>query len=129
MSQSGAAKVFIGKASVTEAQALKARLAGAGFEIALVHNEATCGRGCATQVEVWAHPDDLEAIAGFLGEEWAKTCESMGYDHALATAVFDPDAATATCPACATTFPTSSTRCPECDLNFDFAPVDEPKRC
>lgn len=37
---------------------------------------------------------------------------------AAARSVVDFDADEATCPACGTAFPTSTTRCPECDLNF-----------
>ena len=39
-------------------------------------------------------------------------------ERSAARAVVDFDAPEAACPACGTTFPTSSTRCPDCGLNF-----------
>lgn len=39
-------------------------------------------------------------------------------ERAAAHNVVDFDAEEATCPACGTAFPTTATRCPECDLNF-----------
>ena len=112
-------KVLLGKASLLEAQTLKSRLARAEIEVALIHNGSTCTSGCQVQVEIWAHPDDTAEIARLMADEHRRVLSDMGYDITLADAVFDPAAATATCPACAATFPTTSTCCPECDLHFD----------
>lgn len=116
---SEAAKVLLGKAEIKSAEALRAKLGKLGIEVALVHNEITCGRGCAVQVEVWAHPDDLPEIQRSLDAERQKIFEDMGYDARLAEAVFDKAAGTATCPACGTSFATSHSECPECGLCFE----------
>ena len=112
-------KLLLGKAAIAEAQILKAKLASQGFEIALVHNEASCGKGCAPQVEVWAHPDDAPSIAQFLGEDRLRLLESMGYNAQLANEVFDPSSESAVCPACGTTFATTNSSCTDCGLTFD----------
>jgi ribosomal protein S27AE len=116
---SEAAKVLLGKAEIKSAEALRAKLGKLGIEVALVHNEVTCGRGCAVQVEVWAHPDDLPEIQRSLDAERQKTFADMGYDARLAEAVFDKAAEAATCPACGTSFATSHSECPECGLCFE----------
>ena len=112
------AKVLLGTLGVTEAQQLKNSLAKHGFEIAVVHNHASCKTGCSPQVEVWANSEDasdiLQTISAKQRSEWA----SNGYDVALADNVYNPEAAEATCPACGTTFATTLTTCPECGLCF-----------
>lgn len=110
-------KQLIGKASVQAATALKGRLASDGIEVVLVHNAATCGRGCGgNEVEIWAHPADVPDIAGLLDGARRAELSSMGYDPQLADQIFDPSAESAVCPACGTQFKTSSIDCPECGL-------------
>lgn len=113
------AKVLLGKLEVKAAEAIRAKLGKLGIDVALIHNEITCGRGCAVQVEIWAHPDDLVTIQQQFAAERLKIFEDMGYDPQLAEAVFDPAAETAICPACGTSFATTLTECPECGLCFE----------
>jgi len=49
-----------------------------------------------------------------------KEHEEHGLDDVARAAArpVDFDAPEATCPACGTTFPTTSPRCPDCGLNF-----------
>jgi hypothetical protein len=116
---STADKVMIGKAPVAAANSLKMRLAALDIEVALAHNHATCSSGsCGTQLEVWAHKDDVAEIQRLLEGQWRAQMEAMGYDPELATKVFDPEQEKATCPACATEFSTAQSECPECGLNF-----------
>lgn len=116
-------KVLLGKLEVKAAEGLRAKLNKLGIHVLLIHNEVTCGRGCAVQVEVWAHPNDLAVIKNTLDTERLKMFEDMGYDPKLAEAVFNPDAPTAICPACGTSFETSRTECPECGLCFESPEV------
>lgn len=118
-----AAKVLLGKASQADAERLRAKVAQQGISLALVHNAVTCKSGCGIQLEIWAHPADLDGIKELLAAEWQATAASLGYDPALAEAVYDPDAAEATCPACATVFATTLTECPDCGLHFS-GPAD-----
>lgn len=112
-------KMLIGKASTQAAASMKTRLASHGIEVALVHNAATCGKGCGgNEVEIWAHPTDAPDIAKLLDGAWRAELASMGYDPQLADQIFDPSAEHAVCPACATQFSTAATECPECGLCF-----------
>lgn len=113
-------KALIGKAPLTTANLLKARLAKEDIEIALAHNSATCSTGgCGPgEVEIWAHKDDVEDIQKLLESQWRAQMEAAGHDPNLAAVVFDPGQDKATCPACATEFSTKLTECPECGLCF-----------
>ena len=113
-----ATKVLLGTASYAEAQALKRKLEGHAVEVALHHNQATCGGGCSVKLEIWANAADVDMIGRILGDEQKAMLERMGYDPNLAAAVFDVTQAEATCPACATRFATTSNECPECGLCF-----------
>ncbi len=111
-------KVLLGKLGVPEAQHLKNSLAKHGFEIAVIHNHASCNKGCSPQVEVWANSEDvtdiLQTVSAAQRAEWA----GNGYDAELANQVFDPDASEATCPACGTKFSPTQASCPDCGLCF-----------
>lgn len=113
------AKVLLGKAEIKSAELMRAKLQKQGIAVALVHNEVSCGKGCAVQVEVWAHPDDLPAISQIMQAERNQTFAEMGYDASLAEHVFDREAASAVCPACGTNFATTHSECPECGLCFE----------
>lgn len=112
------AKVIIGKASRAEAEALRSRVANHGISLALVHNASTCSSGCSTQLEIWAHPDDIASIHEIVNADWHSAVVSNGYDPQLASAVFDSGAAVVTCPACANVFTPSFPECPDCGLQF-----------
>lgn len=115
---SPAQKVLLGTANYQDAQVLKRKLEAHAIDIALVHNQATCGGGCSVKVEVWSNAADAAAIGAILAAERGRELESMGYDLSLADQVFDPSRAEATCPACGTSFATSCHECPDCGLSF-----------
>jgi len=111
-------KFHLATLPVAAAEALKSKLALAGIDIALIHNEQSCKSGCAVQVEVWSHPDDVAEIARIAEAERSAHYQEVGYDPSLANSVFDPSREEATCPACGTNFATTLTSCPDCGLSF-----------
>lgn len=115
---SNEAKVLLGKATIQDAERLRARVDKEGISLALVHNAVTCSTGCSPQLEIWAHPEDVMHIKSILAADWQATAASLGYNTALAEAVYDKDSAVATCPACATVFETKFSECPDCGLHF-----------
>lgn len=116
---SNAEKTLLGRAPIAAATTLKTKAAASGIEVVLAHNAQTCSSGkCGTEVEIWAHADDVAEITKLVGDSWRKEMEAMGYDPNLASHVFDPEQDSATCPACATVFSTKQTECPECGLCF-----------
>src|SRR5262245_10398661 len=123
-----ATKVLLGTVSYNEAHALKRKLEAHAIEIALVHNQATCGGGCSVKLEVWSNAADVDAIGRILGAEHVAELERMGYDPRLAAEVFDASRAEATCPACATRFSTALAECPDCGLCFG-PPAEAKKGC
>lgn len=118
-------KLMLGTLAAPQATALKNRLAKAGIEVALVHNQVTCNKGCALQLEVWAHPADTSEISKLLSHDAVDEMTSMGYDPKLLGQVFDASAEEVTCPACGATFKPTTDSCPECELCFGVP--DAPK--
>ena len=123
------AKVVIGKAARAEAEALRSRVAHHGIQVALVHNASTCSSGCGTELEIWAHPDDIAGIQEIVKADWHSALTSNGYDPQLASAVFDSSAPVVTCPACAMVFTPSYPECPDCGLQFASPAQDASGRC
>jgi len=111
-------KIMLAKIGTSEGQHLKNSLAKHGFEIALVHNHESCKTGCSPQVEVWVHPEDAQDILQTLTQAQRDEWADNGYDAKLAENVFDPEAESATCPACGTQFSTKQSACPDCGLCF-----------
>jgi hypothetical protein len=111
-------KVLLGKLGTAEGQHLKNSLSKHGFEIALVHNHESCKTGCSPQVEVWVHPEDANEILQTMTESQRAEWESNGYDVSLANQVYNPEAESATCPACGTAFSPTLNTCPDCGLCF-----------
>jgi hypothetical protein len=122
------AKIMVGTLGLRDAEHLRARMSREGIEILTVHNRATCTSGCSTTVEVWVHPADLSDIQRLMAEARQKELEGLGADPQLIDQVYDPDQATAVCPACGTEFETSSDACPDCGLGFALPPGATAKR-
>jgi len=112
------AKVMLGTMPMREGEILRDRLAGVGVTVALAVNHASCTTGCAPSYEVWVHPEDMPEVRSFMLADRAAKLADLGVDPAALDAVFDPSQAEATCPACGTVFPTTSSECPECGLGF-----------
>ncbi len=98
--------------------AMCAFLRSAGIDAALVRPPADCSTGCSPKVWLAVATPQLAEAARVLQEQ--KEQEERQLDEAgrAAAQIVDFDAAEATCPACGTAFATTSTRCPECGLNF-----------
>lgn len=111
-------KVLIGSADFFEAKRLRSELEQIGIEIELMSHPEKCGTGCKPTLEMYAKASDLQAIQSFLDTERQKTLEGLDVPMNLDSIVFDPEKASATCPACTTEFSTKLAECPECGLSF-----------
>ena len=112
--------VLLGESSFTEAKRLKALLAEIGIELHLASDPEKCTtQNCSPKLLLHAKSGDLPKIQEFFAAEKLKSHSGLDFDRALVeNAVFDPEKETATCPACATTFSTTQTACPDCGLVF-----------
>ena len=101
---------------LAEAKAFQDDLLKEGVELVLNHNEQTCSRGCSVTVEVLGYEKDLPKIVEKYENNYKKLLDGLDVNWEAVNSVFDPNKATATCPACATEFATTNTECPECGL-------------
>lgn len=119
---SEAHRVHLGSSEFNEAKRLQALLEERGVEISLISEPHSCGPkskgGCKITVEVYAHEIDVPKIREFLQEQKAKALDGLDVDASLLEEVYDPEQATARCPACGTQFSTTSAECPDCGLVF-----------
>jgi rRNA maturation endonuclease Nob1 len=99
-----------------EAKNFQDQLKEKGVTIRLEHNEKTCTRGCTVTVEVLGREQDLPIVAEVYQNNFAKLLNGHEVNLDIINSVFDPSKETAICPACGTSFATSSTECPECGL-------------
>lgn len=99
-----------------DAKDLQDQLLKKGVEIVLNHNDQTCKRGCTITVEVLGFEKDLPTISEIYTKNFQKLTEGHNVNWEQMNAVFDPNQAEATCPACGFTFSTAKTECPDCGL-------------
>ncbi|MBD66304.1 MAG: hypothetical protein CME62_13925 [Halobacteriovoraceae bacterium] len=99
-----------------DAKSLQDQLKARGVEIILNHNDQTCTRGCAVTVEVHGSENDLPVISEIYTQNFQKLAEGHDVNWERMNAVYDPNQAEATCPACGFTFSTSQSECPDCGL-------------
>ncbi len=120
MSENTEGKVLIGVIEINEAKRLKEKLLKKNLSVELIHNDETCKKSYVSKVEVWAQEEDLEKVQRVIHDENMELIISEGtnIDHDQLNQVFDPDAETAICPACGTSFSTKLKECPECGLVF-----------
>ena len=111
-------KILIGTSDVIQAGRYRDQLAREGVHLELVHNPSTCRTGCRTTVELWARPEDLDAVRLAIGREEARNWAGLDFDPKLLNEVFDPAKGQAVCPACGTQFETAHKECPDCGLCF-----------
>ena len=111
-------KTLLGIVPASDADILASQLSKSGVMITTIFNHSSCKGGCAPSKEIWAHPDDVGFIQKFMVERHQQSLKDMGVDLDQINQVFDPSKPTAVCPACGTTFSTSLTQCPECELAF-----------
>jgi hypothetical protein len=112
-------RVVLGIAELQEAKRIRSLLEEQGIRIELVSNPRTCSTGgCQVTVELRAHPNDAPAFEAFVKKERERELAELEVDPELLEQVFDPERESATCPACGTSFSTSSRECPDCGLVF-----------
>lgn len=101
---------------INEAKSFQDDLLKEGVELVLNHNEQTCTRGCSVTVEVLGYEKDIPKIIEKYENNYKKLLDGHDVNLEIINSVFDPNKATATCPACGTDFATTHTECPECGL-------------
>lgn len=111
-------KKLLGVIGARDAEILESKLAKHGIQIATIYNHSSCKTGCSPSKEIWAHPEDIATIQKIIHDDHLKTLEEMGADLNQLNQVFDPQNASAICPACGTEFSTRMTECPDCGLAF-----------
>ena len=80
--------------------------------------EGGCGKGCCAELSLQVRRQDAAEAIDVLQREHARSTGLEEHDTAHTDAVFDPQAAETTCPACGCRFATTTTVCPECGLCF-----------
>ena len=116
VSDLSAGKTLLGQLAARDAEILQSRLSKHGIDVVAIFSHSTCKTGCTPSKEIWAHPEDVQAIQSIMMEERLAALKDLGADLSLLNEVFDPAKESATCPACGTGFHTSLTDCPECGL-------------
>jgi hypothetical protein len=106
------------KGPVLQIKELQAYLLRGGIpSLALKENGAACGcRGVELLLQV--RENDLPAVMTALEQEYRHSTRLSDHDTRFAGAVYNVEAAEATCPACGCQFSTSLTACPDCGLCF-----------
>ena len=106
------------KGPVLQIKELQAYLLRSGIpSLALKENGAACGcRGGELLLQV--RENDLPAVMTALEQEYRHSTRLSDHDTRFAGAVYNVEAAEATCPACGCRFSTSLTACPDCGLCF-----------
>lgn len=108
--------VKIAVMNLEEAKSLKGLLQSQGVQIVLNHDDASCNRGCSVTVEVHAKEADIPKVQAVYQQAYMKLLDGHDVDPEIINSVYDPAEASATCPACGTSFETSLSQCPECEL-------------
>lgn len=85
---------------------------------ATLNHDPSCRSGCSVTIDVVVPFSHAEAAVKLLRERFQAAAERPGMDWEKAQATFDPSQQEATCPACGTSFATTSSECPECGLCF-----------
>ena len=111
--------VTLGEVEYGEAKRLQAVLAERGVQMLLASNPDSCGTGgCKPKLEVRVPSQSMELVRAFFEEERKRSMDGLEHDASLGDEVFDPERATARCPACGTEFSTQLKECPDCGLCF-----------
>lgn len=114
-----AEEVLIGTIEYNEAKRIKAALSEKGIELRLAGDSTACAsKSCRISLQVFSQTKDLPLVREFLIAEQQKVFEGLDFDPNIINEVFDPEQEQARCPACGTSFKTSSTSCPDCGLVF-----------
>jgi len=109
--------IQVGEAPLGEAKRLQTALEAQGVKLSMASDPENCN-SCSPKVALFVRHADLEKFQAVLRDEHSRSMGDLQHDAGLADAVFDPEKAEATCPACGQVFATSLTECPECGLGF-----------
>jgi hypothetical protein len=112
--------VDILKGKVIQVKSLQTLLGREGIPSLIAGDSASCGKGCGggADVRLQVRLTDVPDVMTVLNREHLQTTGLADHDTSLADAVFDPEAESATCPACGCTFATDNKTCPDCGLCF-----------
>lgn len=111
--------VDIIKGKIINVKSVQALLSREGIPSLIAGDSASCGKGCGgTDVRLQVRTTDLPEVMALLAREHVQTTGLTDHDTSLVDAVFDPEAGSATCPACGCAFSTESKACPDCGLCF-----------
>lgn len=115
----GDSLVSVQGGSLLDMKRLKGLLAAEGMPAVLVKEESCASGGCGgPRIMLRIREQDLQRAAVVLREDHARTTVIGDYQEVSAEAVFNPEAATASCPACGHQFAPEGHECPECGLRF-----------
>lgn len=111
--------VDILKGKVLNVKNFQVLLEREGIPSLIAGDSSSCGKGCcAGDVRLQVRMTDVPEVMAVLTREHMQTTGLGDHDTSLGEAVFDPEAASATCPACGCTFATDDKTCPDCGLCF-----------
>lgn len=111
-------KLVLGTLPIEEAKKIQDEMKGKSVDIFLDHNPTTCTRGCSVTVEFSCYEKDIQQVAQYFQQNFLNSLDGHNVNLELLNSTYDPNQESATCPACGTSFSTSSTECPECGLCF-----------
>jgi hypothetical protein len=110
--------VVIERGSLHDLRHLEELLAAERIGTRLVGDDRSCGKNCCPSTfDLQVRQEDAADALRILAAEHQRTT-AFDHHHDYADAVFNPDAAEATCPACGISFSTATTECPDCGLCF-----------
>ncbi|MCX6116928.1 MAG: hypothetical protein NT027_05260, partial [Proteobacteria bacterium] len=128
MNEDFEAKVQIGKMNQRSAEIFCHKLQEQGVEVVSLFNKMTCTTGCSTEVELWAHPQDLEFISDFLKRDWQAQVDSLGVENLATSDIAGAAYGDSKCPACGYELVEDSPECIECGLSLSVD-VSSAKSC
>ena len=112
------AKIQIGKMNQRSAEIFCNKLEEQGVQVVSLFNKMTCNSGCSTEVELWAHPQDLEFISDFIKRDWQAQVDSLGVESLAISEFADSGFGDSKCPACGYELVEFSHECKECGLSL-----------
>ena len=116
----GSETVNLRKGPLRDMQELQRVLARKRIPSLLGGEPGECGKGCCgPELYLKIRPEDVDEALHALAEEFVRTTAVDSRQLSQASAVFDPSAAEALCPACGCRFSPTVGACPDCGLAFE----------
>lgn len=111
--------VYFGQFDLNDAKLVQLKLKELGIHTEIRGNEKTCTtQGCKVPVDMFGHEKDVAQVSEIFRKEFFKNIGNAQVNFEAMAAVFDPNAETVTCQACATKFSPNLTECPDCGLCY-----------